>query len=169
MPVSLSNQAHVFLCSVLGGILIAFIYDAFRIRRRAVKSGSIIIYVEDLIYWIIAAIVMFGVVYYSNEGEIRGYIFIGAVIGVVLYVLLLSKFIMAAALFILKVLSSIMKFVWVIVSYPFRLIIRILAVPARLTVKAAKKGARGARRIARSRLTKASMLRRMFKNMLKKI
>jgi hypothetical protein len=33
------------------------------------------IYVEDFFYWIIAALVMFAIVYLSNDGELRGYIF----------------------------------------------------------------------------------------------
>jgi len=66
-------------------MIIAFIYDAFRIKRRAVKTSALVTYIEDIIYWIIVSIIMFAVVYYSNEGEIRGYLFLGTILGAVLY------------------------------------------------------------------------------------
>ncbi|HOQ00346.1 MAG TPA: spore cortex biosynthesis protein YabQ [Acetivibrio clariflavus] len=33
-------------------MIIAFIYDIFRIRRKTIKSGNLIVYFEDFIYWI---------------------------------------------------------------------------------------------------------------------
>ena len=60
-------------------MLIAFIFDLFRIKRKAVETGNLLTYIEDLLYWIIAALVMFAVVYLANEGELRGYIFLGVV------------------------------------------------------------------------------------------
>ena len=86
--VSVSNQAYVFLSCVLGGMIIAFVYDIFRVRRKAIKSGNLIVYFEDFIYWIIVALVLFAVVYRSNEGEIRGYLILGVIIGIILYAFL---------------------------------------------------------------------------------
>ena len=169
LPVSVSNQAYIFLCSILGGILIAFIYDAFRVARKAVKTGSIVTHLEDFIFWIIVAVIMFGVVYYSNEGEIRGYIFIGTVLGVVLYVLLLSRFVMCAALFILRIIYIILKTFWMVISYPFRVMYNVASVPVRYSSKLLGKGFKGIRRAGKNQMAKASMIKRMFKNMLKKI
>jgi len=46
--VSVSNQAYVFLNCVLGGMIVAFVYDIFRVRRKAIKSSNLIVYFEDL-------------------------------------------------------------------------------------------------------------------------
>lgn len=169
LPISVSGQAQVFLYSVMGGILIAFIYDVFRIKRKAIKTSSIVIYLEDFIYWIIVAVVMFALVYYSNEGEIRGYIFIGTVLGVILYALMFSKIIMKSSLFIIGIICKVFKAVWMVITYPFRIIFKILGIPAGFFLKAFKKAFRGAKRIGRSNLSRVTVWKKMFRNIRKKI
>lgn len=169
MPISVANQVYTFLYSVIGGAVIAFIYDVFRIKRKAIKTKSLIIQLEDLLYWIIVSIVMFAVIYYSNEGEIRGFIFIGTVLGVILYVTLLSNIIMKVSLFILKIISRILRAIWIVVSFPFRLIIKILSIPIKLLVKISGTGIKNARNIARNKRTKAALWRRVRKNLKEKI
>lgn len=112
---SVSSQAMIFLCTVAGGGAIALVYDLFRIMRKAVKTGTLVTYAQDLLFWLIVSIIMFLTIYYSNDGELRAYLFIGACIGVILYALLLSRIIMASSLFIIR-----------IVFYPFRLILQML-------------------------------------------
>ena len=169
MTISVSTQAFTFLCSVIGGIAIALIYDIFRIKRKAFKTGRFMTYVEDLLFWLLVAIVMFTMVYYSNEGELRSYLFIGTLIGVVLYALLLSKPVMNSSLFIINILRKIFKTVYSIVSYPFKLLFRLLAIPLRISRRLAGKSLRSIRKTGRNRLAGAAIWRRAFKNMRKKI
>lgn len=151
MITSISSQATIFLCTVIGGAAIALVYDLFRILRKAVRTGSLFIYVEDLLYWLIVSIIMLLTIYYSNDGELRAFMFIGACIGVTLYALLLSRIVMASSLFIIR-----------IVSYPFILIIKVLKAPIckivqliadciRMTSVSVKKAASEARASAKAK------------------
>jgi len=115
MITSISSQAYIFFCTVISGALIALFYDLFRILRKAVRTGYLFTYLEDLLYWLIVTFIMLMTIYYSNDGELRAYLFIGAIIGVVLYALLLSRIVMASSLFIIKV-----------ITWPFKLAIRVL-------------------------------------------
>lgn len=115
MITSVSNQAYVFLCTIVGGMAIALLYDVFRILRKAIKTGIAVTYVQDFLYWIIAAAIMFLTVYFSNDGQLRAYLFAGAVIGAILYALLLSKIIMKCSLFIINA-----------VIYPVRMLVHVL-------------------------------------------
>lgn len=169
MTVSVSSQAYAFLCSVAGGLAIALLYDIFRIKRKAVKTGNIIIYAEDILYWLLAAVVMFAVLYYSNEGELRSYLFIGTLLGVIFYALLLSKYVMKSSMFIINILRKIAKVAWYIVSYPFRLLFGFLAVPVRFSRRLAGKSLQGIRKAGRNRLAGVAIWRRAFKNIRKKI
>lgn len=169
MTVSVSSQAYIFLCSVAGGAVIALIYDIFRILRKAVKTGSLFTFVEDIIFWILVAVVMFATVYFSNEGELRSYIFLGTLLGVILYALLLSKAIMNSSLFIINIVKSIFRFLWRVLSFPFRIILKLLAVPGRAAAKYAGKSLKNVRRAGRNRLSKAAFWRKAFKNIRKKI
>jgi len=109
----------------------AFVYDIFRIRRKTVRTPNIFTHIEDLLYWIIVALIMFGVVYISNEGEIRGYIFIGTLLGVILYILLLSRAVMKSSLFMLNLLGRAIKTIVRIVMFPLKILWKILLIPGR--------------------------------------
>lgn len=169
MPISVNNQAYIFLCSILAGAIIAFIYDAFRIKRKAVKTVGLLVQLEDILFWVLVAVVMLTTVYYSNEGELRGYIFLGALLGIIFYSLLLSKLVMRSSLFIIKIVTTVFKGIWWVVTYPFKLIYRLLSYPAGFIYGSLKKGMRKARRIGRIRMEKARLWKRVFKNLRKKI
>lgn len=164
-----ASQAYIFLWSVVGGIAIAFIYDLFRIRRKAVRVGNILTYLEDLLYWLLVAAIIFGIIYFSNDGELRGYNFIGTALGVILYILLFSKAVMASAMFIINVIVRIFKLIWFVVTYPFKLIFRLLMIPARFMGRQVSKSAVGIKRAGRNRFSKIAIWRRMLKNIRKKI
>lgn len=169
MQVSVSNQAYVFLCSILGGILIAFIFDLFRIKRKAVVTGNLLTYFEDLLYWIIAALVLFAVVYYANEGELRGYILIGIVIGAALYIVLLSRTVIKITLKLIRLVYKILELLWHIISYPIKFILKVISIPALLVLNSILKLLKIIRRIRKAGLLRLSIGRRLFKNARKKI
>jgi spore cortex biosynthesis protein YabQ len=166
---SVSTQAYIFLCSVAGGMAIALIYDMFRISRKAIRTVNLLIYFEDLLYWLIVAVVMFTMVYYSNEGELRSYIFIGVIIGAILYMLLFSRIIISSSMMIINVVRKIFKTIFLVLIFPFKILLKILAIPARFTVKYAGVSVRGLRHIGRNRFSKAVFWKRAFKNIKKKI
>ncbi|HEY5587071.1 MAG TPA: spore cortex biosynthesis protein YabQ [Ruminiclostridium sp.] len=127
--ISIVGQVYIFLYAILGGAIVAFLYDILRIKRRAIKTSIIIVSLEDIIYWLVAAVLLFITVYKINSGEMRGYIFIGNVIGVILYEELLSKVIIESSVMVINIIKKTLLFVWRILSYPFKLIFKILAVP----------------------------------------
>jgi len=150
-------------------MLIAFVYDLFRIKRRAVKTSSIFIYIEDLIFWVIVALIMFVVIYYSNEGEIRGYIFIGTAIGITLYTLLFSTIVIKSSLFVIRTIYKILKFIWEILTYPFRIIFKLLSYPLRFFMKLSGKVLRRAKHIGRGKAVKIKFWGKVLRNARKKI
>lgn len=169
MPASLSNQAYVFLCAFLGGMFIAFIYDIFRIRRKAIKTINLLVYIEDLFFWILVSLIMFAVVYYSNEGEVRGYIFLGAILGIIIYLLVFSSIVIRFSIFILNILSRIIKTIVSILVWPFKLLYRIFKRPARFLYRLVLKLAGNVRSSGRSRMAKITIWRKLRKNAKKKI
>ena len=169
MIVSVSSQAYVFLCTVVGGMAIALVYDLFRIFRRAFKTGGFVTYVQDLLYWIVAALIMFLTFYYSNDGELRVFLFFGAFIGVVLYALLFSKVIMNSSLFIIKIVTLVIKTLIFITSYPIRMIWKVLAIPLRKLVRIAGKSVKRAKSSGKVRFSKFRFFTKTFRNIRKKI
>ena len=123
------DQVYTFMYAILGGALVAFLYDFLRIKRRTIKTSVTIVGLEDILYWLTAAVFLFIIVFKSNSGEMRGYIFIGNVIGVIFYESLFSKIIIDTSQRVINIIYKTLVFVWTIISYPFKLIFKMLAIP----------------------------------------
>lgn len=167
--VSVNNEGYIFLTCVLGGMIIAFIYDIFRIRRKAIKAGNLIVYFEDFIYWIIVALVMFGVVYYSNDGEVRGYLFVGTVIGIILYALLLSRIITSIFIFIIKILYKVILALITAILFPLKILYKIFSIPLRFIWGNVKKVLKKLKRMGKSKIGKFGGIKSGLKRNLRKI
>lgn len=145
MILSISEQVIVFLWTTVCGMIIAFVYDIFRIFRKAVKTGSLVTFVQDLLFWLIACIIMFLSIFQSNDGELRGFLFLGAFLGAVLYALLLSRAVMGSSLFIINIMVKVVKFLAFVLLYPFRFLLRLMAKPLSAAAKAAARSLRKVR------------------------
>ena len=82
----ITNQAYLFLIFTLNGIIIGILFDAFRILRRTFKTNDVITYLQDLIFWILAGISVLYFIFEFNNGELRMYIFIAIILGLILHI-----------------------------------------------------------------------------------
>lgn len=79
------EELAILCCFFLVGVFLAACYDVLRIFRGIVPHGSFLINLEDLLYWIYVAIVVFVELYDKNDGRLRGYVFGGLLAGMILY------------------------------------------------------------------------------------
>lgn len=150
-------------------MIIAFIYDIFRVRRKTIKSSNVLVYFEDFIYWIIVALVMFAVLYYSNEGEIRGYLILGTVLGIVLYVVLLSNVVMKIFLFFVRIIYKIVVTIFSIILLPLKIICKVCMAPVKIIFKHIKKVFFKVKKLSKINKGKVKKIRRILKIVRKKI
>lgn len=121
-----TSQAYIFLIFIINGILIAFIFDIFRIFRKSFKTSDLITYIEDIIFWFITCILLAYSIYTYNNGEIRIYMFIGIIIGAILYILTISKYIVEISVKVIKFLKHIFNTFLYYILYPVRILLKIL-------------------------------------------
>ena len=105
MYASVAYELSVFAGAGLAGLLTAFLYDLFRLKRRVIKTAAIIVHVEDILFWLTAAIIIFLAAYVINSGETRLYFFLGVFTGGFVYFYLLSRMILWTLMELLKALS----------------------------------------------------------------
>ncbi len=86
------NQAYNFIIFILNGFAIGIIFDIFRILRRSFKTSDFITCIEDISFWILSGLLTIFSITIFNYGEIRFYIFIAIIIGVIIYMLTISKY-----------------------------------------------------------------------------
>lgn len=91
---SAAGQLLVFIIFIALGMVVSVLYDLFRIRRRTFKLVGFLVHIEDILFWLICILIIPSVIYAVNHGEIRGYLVLGMLTGLVLYMALFSKPIM---------------------------------------------------------------------------
>lgn len=101
------NQAYLFLVFSLTGIIIGIIFDFFRILRKSFKTSNIITYIEDIIFWILTGFIILYAIWFFNNGEIRTYIFLGIIMGILVYMVTLSSIIIKLFTKILTIIKQI--------------------------------------------------------------
>lgn len=109
----ITNQAYLFLIFALNGVLIGVLFDFFRILRKSFKTADFVTYIEDVLFWILTGMSILYSIFVFNNGEIRFFMFLGILIGLLLYMLLLSSYIIKANVYIItttkKIIISIFK------------------------------------------------------------
>ncbi|MBQ4155068.1 MAG: spore cortex biosynthesis protein YabQ [Clostridia bacterium] len=85
------HQWVSFAFSLVTGLFCCIIYDIFRIDRQLFKRGKITVFLQDLLIWIIYALVIFSLMLLRTNGEPRFYIFLGSFIGFTVCRLTLSR------------------------------------------------------------------------------
>jgi len=121
---AISQELFFFLKSILTGCFIIFIYDLIRIFRRVVKHGIISIALEDFIYWISMAAIIFVMMYKENDGAIRGFAMAGIFLGMLVYSSSLSKFVVKYSAAIINTFLKVIKKILHVIFTPIRFVIK---------------------------------------------
>lgn len=79
------QEADFFAVSFLCGMILLAVYDILRIFRRTFSHGKEAVAAEDLIFWIISGVLVFGMMYEKNDGIIRGTAFLAIGLGMAAY------------------------------------------------------------------------------------
>ncbi len=120
MTLSVTNQAYIFLISIAGGLAAGLLFDFFRVLRRVIKTSNIITNIQDIIFWVLVTTMIFAIIFFNNDGELRWYEFLGTFIGVLLYSLVISDYFIKTTLavvqFLMKISGIIFKPAFAIIS-----------------------------------------------------
>lgn len=92
------DEMRLFGICFLLGMALGFLYDVFRIFRMLIPHKNIFVDLEDLLYWVLTAWLVFRTLFQFNEGKLRGYAFLGMFLGVLVYTLTVRRLL----LFIVK-------------------------------------------------------------------
>lgn len=110
------NQAYLFLVFSLTGVVIGILFDFFRILRKTIKTSNLITYIEDILFWILTGLLILYNIWYFNNGEIRVFLFLGIILGVLIYMSTLSSI-------VIKTFTKILKTIIKVLELPFKTII----------------------------------------------
>lgn len=108
-----------FIISVFSGFFMGIIFDFYRTIRRISKSKGMLSNVGDLIFWIIAGVLFFFLLVNTTGGVLRGFVFIGALCGIAIYMYLFSKRILSLFSSLFQLILELFSEIIGIIEKPF--------------------------------------------------
>ena len=121
---TITTETTLFLIFLLDGAIVGLLFDIFRILRKSFKTPDFITYIEDILFGIISgSILIFSIIMFNN-GELRLFIFLGIILGLVLYMLTISKYVIKICVKVLQILTKTCGTIFKVVFFPVCLILR---------------------------------------------
>lgn len=78
---SLQIQFFTFFMMFSAGWMLGVWFDVYRVVSKSVKLSKWLISLLDIVYWCLATIIVFRILYMSNQGEVRFFIFLAMFMG----------------------------------------------------------------------------------------
>ena len=95
MSLYIQEEAGLAVLSFVLGLLLMISYDLLRLFRLLIPHGSLWTGLEDFFYWIYCAVMTFSLLFYENDGILRGYVIVSTFLGMFLYDRLVSQSVFA--------------------------------------------------------------------------
>lgn len=97
MEISIAEQTWVFLRAAVLGAACAVLYDVFRVIRRFTRARALKTAFFDALYFVLLMAAVFLFTLYSG-GQVRFYIFLGLLLGALLYFFSASSYFVKGSL-----------------------------------------------------------------------
>lgn len=73
------------------GVLLMVVYDIIRFFRHLFHHPLAVVVIEDLLFWVVASLCIFYLLYLENSGRVRMYAIGGTAAGMLLYYVLWAR------------------------------------------------------------------------------
>lgn len=85
MEITISGQLLTFLQAMGIGCALWVVFDVFRILRMMGKRATVLIYIQDIVFFLLCGAVTYLFMLRSSSGEIRAFVLLGEILGAILY------------------------------------------------------------------------------------
>lgn len=99
------------LMMLTSGLILGMFLDFVRVCRERYPFRKRLQPFVDILYWLLSAILVFGLLWWSNWGELRFYIFVAICLGFLIYFQYLSKSIRESIRRILQFMEWLIRFI----------------------------------------------------------
>lgn len=126
MVISINQQFGLIVFSLISGIITGVLFDLYRLIRGFNNSNKIITFIEDTLFWIFTAVVVFIFLLYTNYAYIGMYLYMWIAIGIYLYMKLASRIFINSQYKLLKFLGKSFRIIINNILYPFQFILYLI-------------------------------------------
>ena len=100
MLLEINMQFNIVIYSIMAGIITGILFDMYRIIRD-LNSKRIIAMIEDILFWVLAGMIIFTFLLYVNYAFLTPYVYI---------------FIIISLLFVINIIRLIVKLLFIVYS-----------------------------------------------------
>ncbi len=133
--------AMIFVYATAAGFCLGGVYDVLRIIRilcgdpigsSAAPSGkrsiplTILLFIEDVVFSIIASVTLILLLYYTNDGQLRAPAVIGMACGFFVYYHTVGRLVIRCAAAIVRWIKRACRMLWRVVTWPFVQLFKLL-------------------------------------------
>lgn len=79
--IDIAGQIFAFVYSILGGVIFCLIFDVTRFITKQFAPSNTTVFIIDIAYFIVLGFAEFCFFLATTNGEIRGFVFVGNIIG----------------------------------------------------------------------------------------
>jgi spore cortex biosynthesis protein YabQ len=125
---NLEMQGMTLLWMLVSGCVLGMVFDSLRLIEARYHFPRWSIHALDLLYWVWAALYVFRNLYHSNHGELRFYVFLGLILGVLIYFWLLSTLTIRFVVMLLQTVDKVyfagVKLFEILIIAPLKLVFK---------------------------------------------
>lgn len=129
MEITVSEQLTQLFLSCGMGFLLGAYYDVYRVIRLVMRSGKRWIFVQDLLFFLTAAVLTFLFSLAVMEGRLRFYLFLGELLGFSAYYFTIGRVVVRFAGVVTAAIVRIWTAFWRLLFLPFRWTARLFRRP----------------------------------------
>jgi len=122
MIISLHNQFNLVCHSILAGVITGILFDLYRVIRGFENPSRVITFIEDILFWVFAGLLVFIFLVYSSYVHVGLYLYLYIALGLYLYLKLLSKYLLRIQYNAIKSVGLLLRLTRNVLIYPFYLL-----------------------------------------------
>lgn len=122
MPLELNMQISLVIYSLIGGIIAGMLLDIYR-GIRGENSIKILTIIEDILFFILIALVVFTFLLYTNYAFLTPYVYAFIIIAILLYFKFISKYFYTCEIIVMKLFYKLIRILLKNIWYPLKLIV----------------------------------------------
>jgi spore cortex biosynthesis protein YabQ len=104
----------------MAGIITGVLFDFYRLIRGLTGLNKIIVFIEDTLFWLFTAIVVFIFLMYTNYAYLRMYVYILLIVGIYLYLKIFSPVLISFYRKLFKIIGRVFRVILNVLIYFFQ-------------------------------------------------
>jgi spore cortex biosynthesis protein YabQ len=121
MLLGLNMQINIVVYSLIAGIITGILFDIYR-GIRGLNSIKILLIIEDLLFCVLIALIVFTFLLYTNYAFLTPYVYIFILIAVLIYFKFISKYFYTSEIIIIKLFYKLFRILLKNILYPLKII-----------------------------------------------